>query len=354
MGWYVPWVIDGADHSARLFRRAYQESVGDGSGVSRPGDLKVSALSVPGQGFRVAPGGGVAQSRDTLASARETYSAINDAQIIVEDVVGTGSGSTRRDLVVLEITDPEMESVEYPAPTDPEGSGGWQDGDTFCRITVIQNVDALVPQSERPVTSLDQIRSGDYANVTGVTLAAINWPKSTGTIAPSMIEDLREVQNPRTRTEVRSFNLTGPETKERVTAQYPAFATWPPQSETAGDLDVFIPAWATVMKVVMTVSGFVAPGAGNAYGRFAAQIGANVNPNKVVTQETRWSLDGTAAAYRDSVRVADTRAVPAALRGTTQRIYPRANREFGTALQGIYADWATSVDFTVVFQESRD
>ena len=131
MGLYVPYVIDGSKHSARLFRRAFQKQVGDGSGVDRPGDLKVSALNVPGPGFRVAPGGGVAQSRDTSAAARESYGPELDQELVVSDVPGTGSQSGRRDLVILEITDPEMESKEYPKPTTDEGV---QDGEhrTSC------------------------------------------------------------------------------------------------------------------------------------------------------------------------------------------------------------------------------
>lgn len=210
-----PYVVDKSDHSARLFRRQFQQSVGDGSGVSRPGDLKVSALNVPGNGFRVAPGGGVAQSRDTTLSSRESYGPVNNAEIVVTDVPGTGSGDGRRDLVILEITDPAMQSVSYPAPTDPDYTGAWLRGSTFAKITVIPGVFSAV-------TSLDQITSGPYRNVTGVTLAAINWPASTSTISAAMIQDLRKVHRPAI--VPGRVGSTTPPTEQNLTSD--TFARW--------------------------------------------------------------------------------------------------------------------------------
>ncbi len=210
-----PYAVEKTDHTARLFRRQFQQAVGAGSGVSRPGDLKVLPLNQPGNGFRVAPGGGIAQSRDTASSARESYGPVNNEEIVITGVPGTGSGQTRRDLVILEITNPAMESVSYPEPTDPEYTGGWLLGSTFARITVIPGVFSAVK-------SLDQITTGPYRNVTGVTLAAINWPANTTTISAGMIEDLRRVHRP----EIVPGRVgsTTPPTAQNLTAT--AFARW--------------------------------------------------------------------------------------------------------------------------------
>lgn len=341
MGFYVPYVVNGAKHSARLFRRAYQQQSGEGSGVSRPGDLKVSALAVPGTGFRVAAGGGIAQSRDTSASSRESYGPINDAQITITDVPGTGSSGGRRDLVILEITDPEMESVTYPAPTTDEG---WQDGNNFCRVTIIPGVAASV-------TSLDQITTGPYANVTGITLAAINWPSSTGTITNAMITDLRAVHRPREQSRVIYYSLSGSEVDPiTATSAYPGGETWPIQAENAGELELNIPIWATHAEIEATFYGVKYPG-GDAWGSVWVQIGPTVNPSNVKTQDSRWDTTGVPNGSRSTIGLADTRSIPAALRGTRQKFYPRATRVSGSNAATARLDAVSSIAIKVTFQE---
>lgn len=331
----VPWAIENAKHSARLVRRAYQAQIGEGSGVTRPGDLKVSALLVPGTGFRVAPGGGTAQSRDSAPAARESYGPILNEQKTVSDVPGTGSGGGRRDLVILEITDPQMESVAYPAPTDPFGTGGWLNGANFNRITIIYGVGV-------GVTSLEQITTGPFKNVTGITLAAINWPANTGTINPAMIEDLRKLHSPVETTEVRAYQATGVTTPEYIDSSIGE--TWPHFAETAGVLSVKIPDDAAKVKVIMTVSGYKFADNSPGRGQFWFQLGASSNPDHVESQHTQWAADRPGP-----IRVAYTMAVPASMRGTVQKFYPRALRSAGTAAQGPAADGYTNVDFTATF-----
>lgn len=324
---YVPYVIDGSKHSAQLFRQTFQQNVGDGDGVSRPGDLKVVPLNTPGPGFRVLPGGGVAQSRDSDASARESYGPIVGTEIAVPDVPGTGSSESRRDLVILEITDPNMQSVTYPEPATPEG---WQDGANFARVTIIPNVDALVPPERRPVTSLAQITSGEWAHVTGVTLAAFNYPPSTATITGAMIEDLRVVKMPQSPRMERLEYRLGEDEKVTLTntATYPAGATWPSTVEGAWG-GVQIPSWATKAIVTATwTSVFFPPG--SAWGGVWVQIGATVNPDNVKTPFTAWDSPNSSGNTRMPVIASGTVKIPEALRGTSQVFYPRANVNSGS------------------------
>lgn len=346
MAFDVPYVINGSKHSARLFRRQYQNSSGEGSGVTRAGDLRVEPLNVPGPGFRVAPGGATVQSRDTFASSRESYGPVNDQEIVVTGVPGTGSGETRRDLVILEITDPQMESVTYPEPTTPEG---WQDGDNFCRITIIQDVDSLVPAAERPVRSLDQITTGAYANVSGVALAAITYPASTSTITASMVEDLRKVQSPKRDIHTRNYELTsGQESAITATSAYPAGATWPSHAEVDDAwARILIPEWATRMRVVMTWNGVLIPG-GAATGWAWVQVGLNTNPDRVVTQGRRWNTQ------RDGWRATGTVAVPESMRGTVQGFFPRATRLSGTNSTAPVLDASSGLDLLVEFLQVAD
>ena len=323
MGFYVPWVIDGAKHSARLFRREHQLVVGDGSGVARPADLKVQALSVPGTGIRVAAGGATAQSRDSSSVARESYAVVNDAQITVSDVPGTGSSGGRRDLVILEITDPAMSSKTYPRPSN---DAGWQDGNNFCLVTVIPNVDSLVPAAQRPVKSLDQITTGAWANVTGVTLAAIKWPASTATITNAMIEDLREVQSPRrseatfARPRVAADN--GPQ--NFLTARTSNGGEYfPGGAGYANSFQVFVPQYATRMILEPHWMSVKYTANKNVWGRYWMEFGteyrAGTWPNKqsyeFATQQFQWDAAENGSTHRTNWPLMDNVSVPAKLRG---------------------------------------
>jgi hypothetical protein len=302
MGFLVPHVINGSKHSARLFRRTLQKGQGEGSGVDQPEDLKVLPLNQPGPGFRVTPGGGIAQSRDTESSRRESYGPILDQEITITAVPGTGAQTTRRDLVILEITDPEMASVTYPMP---ETSEGWQDGANFCRITVIPDVNALVPQEQHPVKSLDQITSGQYANVTGITLAAINWPTSTTTISAEMIEDLRVLQNPRRERVVRTMSLQelGSLPKPEhiaATAQYPMGGTFPSHGNLFQGFSLDIPAWATHWNVRMEWMGLANYGGnGNGYGYLWVQCGQTTDPDVWRSRVRGWDAIETVTTFID-------------------------------------------------------
>lgn len=337
MGFYVPYVVNGAKHSARLFRRKSQQDAGEGSGIDRPGDLKVQALNTPGTGFRVASGGGIAQSRDSFSASRESYGVINDAEVTVLDVPGTGSSGARRDLVILEITDPEIESVVYPAPTD---EAGWQDGNNFARITVIPGVSSSI-------TSLDQITTGPFANVTGITLAAINWPSNTATITNALITDLRVVQNPFSERVWRTVNLAELQRLSATTAYPTGGQTWPVEfTGEAGKLK--IPKRATHARVRMdwgSVRFIIAT-----QGLLWVQVGQNTHPD---VQRTKGMSFDAAATSREPLFVADTIPIPASMRGTEQWFFPRANLSaaISTESQRPYVNTSSGIVLDVEFFE---
>ena len=333
MGFYVPYVVQSAKHQARLLRRQLQQSLGEGSGVSRPGDLKVTQLGAAGPGFLVAPGGVVIQSRDQDSTERESYGAINDQQIEVTGVPGTSSSGPRRDLVIVEITDPEMSSVTYPAPPNNEV------GDGFCRITVIQGV----PSGAK---TIDDVTDVAYANVTGYALAAINWPTSTAAISDAMIEDLRVVQSPRKDFATRQYELVSGDGSQAITstAVYPLGQTWPSQVESAW-AQIQIPVWATRVRIVLTWSGVQIP-SGAATGYVWVQVGENSNPDRRVLQARKWSND------REGWRATGDIAVPASMRGKPQWFFPRATRLTGTNATAPVLDALSGLDLLVEFYES--
>lgn len=302
MGFYVPWVINGSKHSARLFRRTYQQQAGIGTGIAQPKDLLVQPLNVPGTGFRVGPGGATIQSRDTSASARESYGPINDAEIVITGVPGTGSGETRRDMVILEITDPEMESVTYPEPVDPDG---WQDGSNFCRITIIPGVPA-------DAVRLEDVTDPAYANVTGIPLASIDWPPSTGTITADMIGDLRRVHSPIPAVGTMPFfTYDLPDTQILASASaYPDGQPFPNRSF----LIDRVPDDAIGAHVRFDVTSISVPSASNAAGGFWGELWG-AESTIVRTAQGAFNADSKAESYRENWAKGADIAIPAAMRG---------------------------------------
>src|SRR5699024_12548074 len=94
-----------------------------------------------------------------------------------------------------------------------------------------------------------------------------------------------------------------------------------------GEVDV--PERATAVRVVMTCVGVRSNG-GNVFGHTCVQLGANVKPVRVNTQSVKYDFADTPDTARSTLVAADIRSVPAGLRGTSQKFYPRGHRDSGS------------------------
>ena len=97
--------IDGTVNPGAILRRNTQRDAGTGSGVLRPGDLKITQLDTPAAGVKIALGDALIQSRASGAE-RQTYGVpLSTSQNYLGDagtgLPGTGSSvppGGRRDL----------------------------------------------------------------------------------------------------------------------------------------------------------------------------------------------------------------------------------------------------------------
>lgn len=338
--------IDGTVIPGSELRRVTQRDTGDGSGVVRPGDLKITQMDVPGAGVKVAVGDALIQSR-APGAGRETYGVpLTTAQNYLGDagtgLPGTGSSvpsGGRRDMVFLEILDVGLPTFYTPQVDWPAGQS--------AKLSVVQNVGASAQRVE-DVPAL--------ANVTGYALAVITYPASTATVTNAMIEDLREVHSPREKTVLRAFGLTDAENGVQSitnTTAYPGGQAWPSATITEG-FDLEIPLWAAEAVVIMTVAGARIPGSGEAVGRHWVRIGTPSDPDARSSQPTAWDVAETASDHRTAFVTGDTIYLPPALRGKTKRFYSRANRLVGTTAAAPKADFGTTVIMQVTFREVRE
>lgn len=355
--------IDGTFIPGAELRRNTQRDAGPGSGVIRPGDLKVTQMDVPGAGVKIAVGDALIQSRAPGAE-RETYGVpLTVAQNYLGDagtgIPGTGSSvpsGGRRDMLFVEVLDPGLPTFYTPQVDWPAGQS--------LKLSIIQNVGATAQHVE-DVPAL--------ANVTGESVAIITYPASTATITNAMISDPRRLHSPREKTVVRAFGMG--ETPQKLTnnTAYPGGVTWPGETLAETNFALDIPEWATQATIIMTVSGVqmnnVETLGGDAAGWFWVQVGINSDPDVRRTEQTRWDADAKAAQHRTVFRTADTITIPAGMRGAVRRFYPRGNvtserQAPGTTYSGPradnpfipfpIADSGSSVDLMVVFREVKE
>jgi hypothetical protein len=271
--------------------------------------MKVAPLSVPGTAVRVLPGAALILNRGA-GGAQQTYAARLPVADQVEIAV-TGSGAGRPDLIVAQVEDPFTAGEQWQEPSDPTVG-------PYVFTRVISGVPA-------GTTRLQDVPG--YEGRSAITLARVTLPASTGTVTAGMITDLREVAIPRTKAVLQPYALVSADTSVlSATSAYPAGGqNWPAETSWA---DVAIPSWATRVRIVMTWAGVLCTN--NSWGSVWVQMGANSHPDNYKTQEVNWDAQNAAGNYRTMIMAAADIAVPASMRGTSQKFYPRGRKAGGT------------------------
>lgn len=315
----VPWFVGGgAEHSPDVARMLAHVATGGANGITRAGDLKVTELSVPGAFVQVLPGGALLANKYP-GGDQQSYVARN---ITATNVPIEATDSTGGDVkyIIIQIEDPQFDG---PVPADPVVG-------PYVKFAVVPTIDGL--------------------NFPHLVLARIDQPASTSTITQSMITDLRKVAQPRVLTAMYTYNLVTPE--EDVLndiSNYPEGETWPEATEVAwGQID--IPEWATHMKIKMTWAGVRYPG-GDAWGYAWVQVAPTVHPDHFVTQAVTWDSDNNPNIHREVIIAADDKEIPESLRGTAQKIYPRANVNGGSSAAYPKLDSTSAMILEVEFYE---
>ncbi|QPZ39695.1 hypothetical protein [Paramicrobacterium chengjingii] len=322
----VPWATGpGVENSESVVRAGAYTYMQGAEGVTQVDDLKVVPFAVPGTGVNVNPGAGSAVNRHP-GYGGELYTFRNPVAGPV-DIAATGSGSGRVEMIAVRVEDPFLQGSPYT-----------NDG-VYVKAIVVSNVPANA-------TRLQEVpgHEGD----TGIALARINIPASTGTITGAMITDLRKVAIPRQHTQRLFYSIVTGDT-ETLTATGANGEVWPNASTNAwGNLN--IPEWATVADIeVQWNSVFVPPG--SAWGPMWLQIGGvGANP-PLRTQSSRWDSPNSGGNTRMVFALADRRSIPAELRGTSQRVYPYARNDGSTPSAYPTMNTSSSIKVTVTFYE---
>lgn len=227
---FAPWAIDGARSAAGLARLASYAAGGGRSGVVKPGDLRVTALAVPGNGVRIASGGATVLNH-YLSDPDEAYVVSNPAShTVLETDMPSPQPGLAYYLVCIVVGDPEFNQTGHPYM--PPGLLDPAEAPDFEYVRVV-----IVP-CNAGTTRFEEL---GY-NYPAYALARLEVPANTSTITNAMITDLRELAQARSHREV--FMGT---TAAMQHLHSTVWTPWPGFNPT-----VFVPRWAT--RVMMTIS----------------------------------------------------------------------------------------------------
>ncbi|TQF05569.1 hypothetical protein E6W39_29235 [Kitasatospora acidiphila] len=300
-----PLMVTGGIHPARAMRMMIRDLSRGSQGITEGGDLKVSALTTPGPGVRVGPGSAVIRG---AAWGQGSYTQANAGDTVVP--IAPTSARDRIDLIVLRIEDPEYEGNRDPAKDD------------IGYIQVISDV------SRGALT----VPPG----MTAIPLAWVWQPPNCQTVTSNMINDLRQLANPRRDRRLQTITSFTP---SELPAQSGVWqSNWPPNAA----ITIDVPPWATLAHFVTTLTGLRVWG--ETYIGFRNLYGGNP------LTEFKVDTDTITSASRVSQVCADVVFVQPAHRGTRQELRLQAGRYLDIK-GGCNVDGATAFVFDVEFVE---
>ena len=321
----VPWFVGGgAQHSPEVARLLAYASTSGAEGIVGIGDLKVTALDVPGAAVNIGPGAAVILNR-SAGGSQQSYVARNATQDTVA-ISATGSGAGRSDLIVARVEDPFVAGTPWQNPADPTVG-------PYIYTRVITNV----PAGTTDVASLN-------LGFSAIALARIDLPASTATVTQSMVKDLRKMAAPRSKRVLHALNLSD---LEKQTATGAEGEVWPNAASWADE----VPAWATKAAVIATWAQVVIP-PGNAAGLLWARLGYPKPALGVETARVGYDTPGQTQYARGTFVAADTIAIPPELRGTTQAFHLRAQNTSGADSNRLYVNGGSAVTLDIEFTEA--
>jgi len=272
-----PMMVHGGTHPARTMRMMIRDLSRGSQGVTEFNDLKVTQQTTPGAGAQVGDGSGVVRG---ASWGQGSYTQYNVGTALV-GIAPTGAQG-RTDMVVLRVLDPEYEGSLNPAKDD------------IGFFDVVSNVSSTATQ---PPTGM-----------TAIPLARVALPPNCVTVTNAMITDLRKIANPRRDRQLYTSFPGNP--LNRLVYQDNKWHTWP----SAARWSIYVPVWAVTAKIVTTIAGLRLDSA-DVFAHMQQVFGT------VQGQDTLIDDDQGANIRRNTVVLADSLTIPAAMRGTTHSLY---------------------------------
>lgn len=317
----VPWFVEGAEHKSAVARMLAFSATNGSNGITLPGDFEVRALNVPGPAVQIYPGG---------ATLLNQYPGVEQQSYIVRNITAT--------------------QFEIPATGSSPA-----EGETNYVIVKIEdpNFGGAVPDStaKGPYVFFDIVPNVDNLQYPHVVLAAIRQPASTGTIEQEMIEDLREMANPREKTARITASSAASDNGLALNASGDG-GEWFPNTNNGQTFKV--PSWATRAQITAYWTGVKYLANTNPFGQFWVEYGPYTDTSDREYSTDRFDFDSEAASNntRTNWIAGDEVPIPASIRGTNQ-IFAMKARYWGGS-DGATLDQHSGIILDVRFMETAD
>ena len=298
----VPWMVDGAVHSARTGRRLANLATGGKEGVSGPSDLKVTAGT--GSSVNIAPGGYAALNRYPN-QINQTYTGAAESTTNVP--VNTVGGAARSDAILLRIDDPEYGGT---IPAD-------RDNGPYEKYEVKYGI---------PSTAIE---AADLALAyPAIMLARVDRPANATTTMPGNIVDCRQLVRPRYDSQILMNQPEGGTPGDVLTQS--AFRRFP----NGFNPTVQVPSWATHVAIVSELSGMGAV-SGSAVGSLRNVLSDGTN--SVVGSSVGYDTTSVTDGNRVNALIAASAVIPSGMRGKTANLYIDGLRSSGPGVIRVQA-----------------
>lgn len=229
------WAIDGPLTKAALARvQAFAATAGS-EGVIDVTDLKVTQLATPGAGLLISPGAGIVLNRYQGSKPNQSYTVVNPSAHTVSGSAMPPQMSSAQDYIVgVVVGDPEFSQTGHPfmPTTIPSGQ---ESSFTYVRPMIL---------SASAFGGAVGSQSWPF-----LPLALLSIPANTTTITNSMITDLRQMAQPRTKLAQGIASLAAGATQDLSSV-----GTWQ-RFPNVPVLSIQVPKWATVAKIMGTMEG---------------------------------------------------------------------------------------------------
>ena len=318
----VPWFVGaGARHSAAAARNLAWNATGGNTGVATPTSMQVRQTSTPGGNVQIMPGGCVIES--TYQGALQQSYTMRNASATNVAIPPNTTSSNRTHYVTAEVNDPTYAGSNPPSVEDG-------------------------PYNAFRVRSSRQSVHPEHL------LAKIVVPPNTSVITDAMIEDMRELANPREKTIVAPRPLITSDNGLTLssTSEYPD-GEWFPNSggnDNTGRYTIDVPPWATHMQIRCEWLGVVMednPG----YGWYWVSFGPNGGSNDPTWYTQGFGWNSTNGTYLTNWILEQEVRVRPEWQGTRQNFYPRANFIEKKSGGRVYLNSRGGMVFQVRFKE---
>ncbi len=284
------YAVDGNPLPGTLWRLQLASATRSAQGVVGQADLYVKQTATASNQVRASNGACVIAGAE--AAWQGSYFGYNIGDDLIS-IAATG-GAARSDMIVAKVEDPTV------------AGGGWSHSPLTDPLVYTRVISGVTAGSVAPP-----------AGISAIPLARIDVPASTSVITQAMITDLRYMLNARRdRTLLAGVLTGGPYNLTNATSTW---ITWP----TPAAFSVAVPAWAVSARVVcqwvQVLSQWVT---GSTYGPWAGitfRLGASLWGQTMLMDSS--NVASANDPYRVTGVCADTLAIPANLRGTTQTFY---------------------------------